>query len=164
MPPSYPPRTPALRIRRALARDSAAIQLLVRAAYSPYVARIGRPPAPMTQDYRQVIAAGNTWVAEDAELIVGVLVPSDDHLLIENVAVTPARQGTGVGLLLLRTAEDQATQAGFGEIRLYTNEAMVDNIAYYTRQGYRQTHRVIEHRYRRVYFAKSLPLSPAPGS
>jgi hypothetical protein len=36
----------------------------------------------------------------------------------------------------LALAEDQARSLGLSEIRLYTNEAMTENLAYYPRHGY----------------------------
>jgi ribosomal protein S18 acetylase RimI-like enzyme len=66
-------------------------------------------------------------------LVVGLLVLqlTPDHLLLENVAVTPHLHGHGIGSLLLRLAEEQARTGGVSEIRLYTNAAMTDNHAYY---------------------------------
>ena len=40
---------------------------------------------------------------------------------------------------------------GLGEIRLYTNEAMTENLSYHPRRGYAQTHRAGQHGFRRVY-------------
>lgn len=45
-------------IERATVQDADAIKRMVVAAYSKYVERIGREPAPMTTDYHAVIAAG----------------------------------------------------------------------------------------------------------
>lgn len=33
-----------------------------KVAYQPYVARIGRRPAPMTADYTAITSAGHAWV------------------------------------------------------------------------------------------------------
>lgn len=50
-------------VRRARVEDVAAMTALARSAYTPYVARIGREPAPMTDDYR---AAARCWAAPSA--------------------------------------------------------------------------------------------------
>jgi len=145
-------------LRPAIADDAAPMQELVRAAYQPYVARMGREPVPMLADYDDVVARGHSWVAElDGEL-VGVLVlePAADHLLLENIAVRPDRHARGIGGQLLRLAEEQALAMGLPEVRLYTHETMTANIAYYPRRGYRATHRAGEHGYRRVFFSKRL--------
>ena len=128
------------------------------AAYEVYVDRIGREPAPMTADYGRISRSGHAWVAEHAGGIIGILVlePAEDHLLLENVAVAPGAQGLGVGRRLLRLAEDKARAHGVGEVRLYTNEAMTENLGYYPRHGYRETHRATQEGFRRVFFTKVL--------
>lgn len=85
-----------------------------------------------------------------------VLVPADNYLLLENVAVVPSAQGRGVGGALLRFAEDHARSLGLGEIRLYTNAAMTENLAYYPRRGYRETGRGEQDGFSRVFFAKQI--------
>ncbi len=59
-----------------------------------------------------------------------------DHLLVENVAVSPSFQGRGLGRKLMAHAETLAHELGFGTIRLYTNQRFVENIALYRRLGY----------------------------
>lgn len=147
-----------LTVRPARQSDSAALTAVAAEAYRPYVPRIGREPAPMTADYAQAVRSGLTWVAEADGDIVGllVLVARPDHLLLENVAVLPSAQRRGVGARLLALAEDQARARGLDEIRLYTNEAMTENLAYYARHGYAETHRAEQDGFRRVFFAKRL--------
>jgi GNAT superfamily N-acetyltransferase len=148
-----------LELRKAEPGDVAELSAIAAAAYEPYVARIGRPPAPMTADYASAVGRGQVWVAVDDGRIAGllVLVPAPDHLLLENVAVRPAAQRTGIGARLLALAEDQARQLGLAEIRLYTNVAMTENLVYYPRHGYVETHRGEGDGFSRVYFAKRVP-------
>lgn len=148
-----------LALRPAGTGDVAAITELARAAYEPYLARMDRPPAPMTDDYAATVAEADVWVAEaDGELAGFVVVrPAGDYLLVENVAVAPAFQGAGLGRRLLEAAEVRARAAGLSELRLYTNVVMTENLAYYPRLGYRETHRANEDGYERVFFAKHLP-------
>jgi ribosomal protein S18 acetylase RimI-like enzyme len=112
----------------------------------------------MTADYAQAVRSGQAWVAVDRGEIVGlaILIARPGHLLLENVAVLPAAQGRGVGSRLLALAEDQARSLHLSEIRLYTNEAMTENLAYYTRHGYVETHRAEQDSFRRVFFRKRL--------
>ncbi|MFJ2411980.1 GNAT family N-acetyltransferase [Pseudomonas sp. NPDC087814] len=145
-------------IRPATVDDIAAIEAIVHAAYSPYIQRIGRKPGPMLDDYRQQVAAERVHVLESAGQVRGfvVLIHHDEYLLLDNLAVDPGVQGLGYGRLLLGFAEGQARH---GSIRLYTNEAMTENIALYTRKGYVETHRAEENGLRRVYMQKDLTAS-----
>ena len=45
-------------VRPAEPEDAAVVRDLVRAAYSKYVERIGKEPAPMLEDYDTLIQAG----------------------------------------------------------------------------------------------------------
>ena len=148
----------ALTVRPAAAADGAQMNRLAQAAYRRYVPRIGRPPAPMTADYASGASGEHAWVAVQHGRVVGflILTPRADHLLLDNVAVDPDRQGSGVGTRLLALAEDQARLLGLPEVRLYTNAAMTENLEYYPRKGYRQTHRAEQDGYDRVFFSKHL--------
>ena len=145
-------------LRAAAPGDREAVQRLVEAAYGGYVERIGRRPAPMDADYASLIAAGQVTVAEREGEVAGVLVlvPMEDHLLVENVAVDLEAQRGGLGRRLMAHAEDEARALGLAELRLYTNERMVENVAWYPRLGYRETERRDESGFARVFFAKRL--------
>jgi GNAT superfamily N-acetyltransferase len=150
------------RIRRAEPTDLAAVRACVRAAYAIYVPRMGREPAPMTADYEALIEGREVWVACDDDTLEGVLVlrAEPNSLLLENVAVTPAKQGRGIGLALIAFAEQHARDLGRHEIVLYTNELMTENLRLYPRLGYVETDRRVEDGYSRVYFRKRI--TPAP--
>lgn len=145
-------------LRTALPADRAAIEAIVAAAYEPYVARIGRKPGPMLDDYAALIAERRVHVVEDDAGVRGlvVLIPEADALLLDNVAVSPTAHGMGYGRLLLEFAEDTARTGGFPAIRLYTHEMMVENVALYGRIGYVETHRAEERGFRRVYMRKAI--------
>ena len=153
-----PDQEPAVTVRRASLADVPALYLVVHEAYLLYVPRIGRMPAPMTADYSAAVQSGQAWVAEVDGQVLGllVLVVCQGYLLIENIAVLPSAQRRGIGARLLTLAEDEARANGLGEIRLYTNEGMTENLAYYPRHGYRETRRAEEHGFRRVFFSKVL--------
>lgn len=146
------------RLRHANPNDLAAVQEIVRLAYSQYIARIGREPGPMGDDYAALIGKGRVHVAERDGVIEGILVliPQDDAMLLDNVAVAPAAHGTGLGKMMLTFAEQTAREAGYDAIELYTNVAMVENIALYARNGYVETHRLEEKGLRRIYMRKPL--------
>jgi GNAT superfamily N-acetyltransferase len=149
---------PVITIRLAAGPDAGTIALITAEAYRHYVPRIGREPAPMITDYAGAVQAGHAWIAEEAGEPVGIMVLElhGDHLLVENLAVRPAAQGRGAGRQLLARAEELARELGYAEVRLYTNEAMTENIAYYPRRGYTETHRGGQDGYRRVFFRKEL--------
>ncbi len=146
-------------IRLAEPADQAAIETIVRAAYAVYIPRIGKPPGPMLDDYAQLIADGAVSVIEEAGGEIAaliVLMPKPDHLLLDNIAVRPDRQGRGFGRALIEHAEREANRLGFPEIRLYTHEKMTENIALYTRIGFVETGRRSDGGYDRVFMTKAL--------
>jgi len=146
-------------IRRAEPCDEGAIDAIVRAAYSPYIDRIGKPPGPMLDDYAGLIAAGAVSVLADPNgLVVGliVLLPRPDHLLLDNIAVRPDRHGQGFGRRLIAFAESEALRLGHTELRLYTHEKMTENIALYLRLGFEETGRGHDAGYDRVLMRKRL--------
>ena len=145
-------------VRPAEHVDAAAIRELVRAAYSKYVGRIGKEPAPMLEDYAALIEAGEVWVSVEDGEVLGVLVmrPVEGHLFVDNVAVGPRHQGRGLGRELVSYAEEKAAAYGLPEIRLYTNEKMHENLTVYARLGFEETGRGLDGGYRRVFMRKRL--------
>lgn len=147
-------------IRQADADDLPAIRALTRSAYARYQDRMDVLPAPVRNDYEAEVAAGQIWVlaasASDSRAITGliVLIEDGDSLLIENVAVSPAAQGSGLGRRLMEFAEEQARLLGFGRTTLYTHEVMTENLAIYAHLGYRETGRAVQGVYRRVFMEK----------
>ena len=63
-----------LEIRPARAEDAPAITECVTAAYRHYIARIGKPPGPMLDDYKAVIQQHRVLVLTTGAKISGVLV------------------------------------------------------------------------------------------
>jgi len=114
------------RIRTATSADVPAIVDIVDQAYRHYTARIGKPPGPMLDDYAACVAKGVVWVLEEGTAITAIIVllPAPDYLLLDNIAVSPARQGLGLGHRLLAFAEAEGLRRGYREIRLYTHQKM----------------------------------------
>ncbi len=143
--------------RPARSTDRPAVEAIVHAAYSPWIDRIGQTPGPMLDDYAALIAEGRVHVTGTPDLTgILVLIPEADTLLLDNIAVAPEAQGTGVGKRLMTFAEDQARAAGYDRIRLYTHEGMAENVAIYLRVGYRETHRATQNGFPRVFMEKVL--------
>jgi len=146
-----------MHIRQAQASDVSTIEDIVERAYSRYIQRIGRRPAPMDDDYAERIRRGQAFVAEDVHVTgLIILIGEPDHVLIENVAVDLRHQGEGIGRALLDYAETSARALGAAELRLYTNAAMTENLVLYTRLGYQEIDRRTENGFERVFFSKCL--------
>jgi GNAT superfamily N-acetyltransferase len=146
------------KLRLATSEDRPAVEAIVEAAYKHYIARIGRKPGPMLDDYGAQIAAGRVHVmeCEGAPKGVLVLIPEPDAMLLDNVAVDPSAQGKGLGREMMIFAEEAARKAGYKTIRLYTNVMMTENITLYARVGYVETHRAVEKGLHRIYMTKQL--------
>ena len=59
-----------------------------------------------------------------------------DDLLIWSVATRPQARSRGLGGRLLAAAERRARETGRDTLRLYTHEALTNNIAWYARHGF----------------------------
>ena len=86
------------RIRAATAADVPAIGEIVNHAYRHYIARIGKPPGPMLDNYAARVSEGAVWVLEEGAVIAAIIVLllAPNYLLLDNIAVSPTRQGLGL--------------------------------------------------------------------
>lgn len=143
-------------IRLASGGDVAGLTRLFELAYTKYVERIGKKPAPMTADYAAIVAAGDVWVLDSEGVVVGAIVlhGADDHLLLSNVAVSPDRQGEGLGARLLAFAQDEARRRGLGEMRLYTNAQMHENLSIYAHLGWTRYAEADQDGFHRIFMRK----------
>ncbi|GAX07206.1 GNAT family acetyltransferase [Secundilactobacillus pentosiphilus] len=152
--------TANIEIRQAAVIDLPSIIKCFQGAFSKYLTRMDRKPAPMLKNYADYIA--NDWVYilnydhQFAGLIALINEPAYVHL--DTVAVVPAFQGKSLGKHLLQFAKIFAKQHGQREIRLLTNEKMTENIAIYKHLGYVEYDRRLDAGYHRVYFKKELEL------
>ena len=144
-------------IRQADEADLPVIEEIITAAYSKYLARMDRPPAPMLRDYAFAVEQGAVWVVGTPIAGLISLSPADDSLLVENLAVHPAAQGAGLGRVLMDFAEQQARKLRLPRLALYTNEVMTENQAIYAHLGYRVAARRSEGGYQRVFMQKDVP-------
>ena len=113
----------------------------------------------MMTDYRTLITGTEhvCVVSADSRLLgVIVVVGEPDHLFIENLAIAPSAQGRGYGRTLLLHAEKHAAALTRSRIRLYTNAAMTENLAFYPRMGYTEVDRRTRDGFDRVYFSKQV--------
>ena len=146
-------------IRKALASDLQDIQTCARLAYEKYVPRIGRAPAPMVADFEAQIRDGLVWVSEVSDGVLNgfaAFYKRDDHLHLENIAVAPEHQGTGVGKRLISFCEETARAMGLDAVELYTNQKMTENLKLYPTLGYAEIGRRTEDGFERVFYRKAV--------
>ena len=112
----------------------------------------------MLDDYAARVSKGVVWVIEEGSTIAGIIVllSKPDYMLLDNIAVAPARQGSGLGRRLLAFAEAEAVRRGYREIRLYTHLTMTENQRLYAAIGYEETGHGTEAGYERVFMRKRL--------
>jgi len=120
-----------------------------------------REPAPMLADYAELISRGVVHVLHERPTgeLRGLIVlwPTDGAMCVDNVAVDPRYQGRGIGRRLITFAEEQARAAGLPELRLYTNEVMTENLAFYARLGFEEIGRRVDDGYKRIFLRKLVP-------
>ncbi|KAK7454817.1 hypothetical protein CaCOL14_005883 [Colletotrichum acutatum] len=141
------------------------IQSMTRAAYSKYIDRIGKEPAPMKADYYELIKTQLVYILYDDEndAVVGAILlrldPSANALHINNLVVAPEAQGRGYGRVLMKCAEDVARDSRCTSLQLYTNVKMYENLILYPKMGFVETERRTEDGYERVYFRRELDVA-----
>ncbi|TGB11035.1 GNAT family N-acetyltransferase [Streptomyces sp. MZ04] len=143
-------------IRPATAADVPAVKAVTDAAYHHYIERIGVVPAPMEADHAAEVAAGRVYVTGDPVIGVLVLVPHEDHLFLDSIAVDPEAAGRGVGRRLLAFVDAHARALGLPEVRLYTNAMMWENRKIYPRYGYELVERRVDGPYDRFHYRKGV--------
>ncbi|CAG7919549.1 unnamed protein product [Penicillium olsonii] len=156
--PSTPPSEPTL--QKATIDDIPTIKAMVDKAYSIYIERMGKKPAPMSEDWERTLQTHDVLNLKESDLIVGSITFHIEHdlhaLKIDNVVVNPATQGRGYGRFLIRHAEMEARQRGIPTVTLYTNAKMVENIGMYKKLGFEETGTIVEDGFERVYFHKCI--------
>ena len=123
----------------ATTEDVEAIRALTREAYAKWVPVIGHEPRPMMADYEQAVRLHRIDLLYLDQRLVALIEmsPQEDHLLIVNVAVSPAFQGRGLGHKLLAHAERVTASLDLEVIRLYTNKRFTENLRLYQKIGYK---------------------------
>ncbi|KAH6973022.1 acyl-CoA N-acyltransferase [Ilyonectria sp. MPI-CAGE-AT-0026] len=149
-------------ITKAKTEDIPTVKAIVNDAYSKYVERIGKEPAPMTTDYYELMNTHDIFVLKTDinDTVVGSIVLSTDSesasIKINNLVVDTAAQGRGYGRVLMNYAEDLARSQGISALTLFTNIKMYENLSLYAKMGFIETGRKTESGYERVYFRKEL--------
>lgn len=136
----------ALIFRTAMLSEGKEVERVIRAAFTPYVRALGREipaagSAEFAEGWERFVAElerGDVYVALDGERIVGAArtKPQEKDLYINQIAVDPAQQGSGVGSWLLQRIDEVARARGLGGLSLETAEMAVANIRLYQRHGF----------------------------
>lgn len=132
-----PPKTNLI-FRQGRAEAAAAIRALTRKALAKWISVIGQEPIPMRADYDEAIQNNRFDLLLENGALVALIetISRGDHLLIENIAVTPNCQGCGIGRKLLQFVETLAVSSELPEIKLHTNKAFAENLRLCEKEGY----------------------------
>ncbi|KAI1388800.1 acyl-CoA N-acyltransferase [Hypoxylon trugodes] len=159
----FPPLSiEGLTLKRASVEDVPAIKKIIDAAYTKYIPRIGKPPAPMLADYQSLLATSDIFILRtaDTNIPIGSVIlrqdPLTNSLKINNLVVDPMAQGRGYGRILTEYCEKAARAQGRTALTLFTNIKMYENLGLYAKLGFVEAERKIEDGYERVYFRKDL--------
>lgn len=151
----------SLAISKATIEDVPVIKSMIDAAYSKYIDRIGKPPAPMAADLHEIIKTHDVYLLGDSKNnAVGSIAlesnPESKTIKVDSIVVSPSAQGHGYGRILMNFAEDLARSRNCLALELYTNVKMYENLVLYPKMGFVETDRKAEDGYERVYFRKAL--------
>ncbi len=135
-----------LTFRTAMLSEGEEVARVIRAAFTPYLRALGQEfpadeSAQFAEEWERFAAdakRGDVYVALEGERIIGAVrtKSQEKDLYIHQIAVDPARQGTGVGSWLLQRIDEVARARSLGGLSLYTAEIAVANIRLYQRHGF----------------------------
>lgn len=135
--------------------DLAAARDCVEAAFAPFIAEIGRRPAPMDADIPALIAQGQVWLADEGMAMMACR-PETGAMLLDILAVRPEAQGRGLGRRMVAHCETLARAAGLPAVALYTNVRMTGAQRLYTGLGYSEVARGPHQGFTRIFYRKAL--------
>ena len=130
--------------RTARSAECADADRVLRAAFTPYLAKLGREIAA---DYYKWLPAsierGDVFVADEGGRVVGVAATEQRpaELFLDRLAVDPSKQGTGLGRWLLQRLDEVARSRGDRTVSLVTAEMMDHLIKLYGSHGFEIVHR-----------------------
>lgn len=141
----------------------AAVDRLMRSAFTPYVRGLGRElGADAYGWFGEAIVIGDIFVALDGAEIVGAIATkrSPGEMILELIGVSPTRQKQGIASWMIGQVEQVARARGVYALSLNTAEMMEDRVRLYSRHGFAIVRRgPPEHgkdAHIRVYMTKSL--------
>lgn len=131
-----------MRFRPGTEADLPALQRLVLAAFSDYMAGIGQDWSENADWLGERIAAGKAVVAEHptgalAGVMFRTLDPEAARMTIDLVAVAPEAQGKGAGRAIIAEGERIARSAGARLLCLHTVAKYARLVRFYEDAGFR---------------------------
>ncbi|HQS18754.1 GNAT family N-acetyltransferase [Reyranella sp.] len=130
--------------RTARPAECADADRVLRAAFTPYLAKLGREiPADYYKWLPASIERGDVFVADEGGRVVGVAATEQRpaELFLDRLAVDPSKQGTGLGRWLLERLDEVARSRGDRTVSLVTAEMMDHLIKLYGSHGFEIVHR-----------------------
>ena len=130
--------------RTALPSECVDADSVLRAAFTPYLARLGREiPADYYKWLPASIERGDVFVADDDGQVVGVAATERRaaELFLDRLAVDPSKQGSGLGRWLLQRLDEVARERGDRTVSLITAEMMDHLVRLYGSHGFEVVHR-----------------------
>ena len=112
---------------------------VLRAAFDAYVGQLGRTQAADAYAWLpDAVVEKRVVCAHTGGSLVGVAIFKDKGATreIEQIAVSPAQQGQGIGSALINWIELDGKRRGIEELALDTAEMMTDLIRLYQRHGF----------------------------
>ena len=148
-----------MEIRKAIHNDITEIEACVKESFEEYIPLIGKKPAPMLKNYKEIIEKNFVFVAIIEKNISGVVVICDtieNYMWLDTLSVFKKYQGQGIGKQLIIFTEDFIREKKKVECRLRTNIKFENTVAIYRHLNYIEYQRILEDGYDRIYFKKIL--------
>ena len=112
----------------------------------------------MLADFEHHIEQDRVIVEEHQGRVRGyaILIADERRALLDNIAVDPQAQRSGIGRALINRIEQQVAAFGHDRLELYTNVVMTDSFRRYQKLGFVETRRLIEDGLHRIYMEKAI--------
>jgi GNAT superfamily N-acetyltransferase len=139
--------------------DLMAIRQIAHEVYAAYVPRFTHsPPGPVIADYAMPVSQHRIFVFRDPDVRAFIVCYREgDDFRIDNVAVLPRYQRSGIGRQMLTFAESHAHAEGCNRLAVSAHIAMAENIAFYRQHGFIESGRETdENGIERIYFGMRL--------
>ena len=124
---------------RAKRNELGVLKPLYRSAFNVWARSLGRNPGYSNYEWLvDCVDEGSVWVAKNGRDLLGAmtLAGTGDTWRIDEIAVSPLRQGHGIGSWMLARATQLAPEHGIKRLVLCTAEKRRDLLDWYGRSGF----------------------------